>query len=117
MILLDTWLMLARDDVRVEEESHRRWFNALALDAPARRRSRSVTPIRCRRWCGPIRPDSPRESSPSRAETHLPPTARLATVAGPDDVLAELATRTWTPHTEILGPVPVDLRSADAGSG
>ncbi len=30
-------------------------------------------------------------------------------------MLAELATRTWTPHTEVLGPVPVDPRSAEAG--
>src|SRR5690606_12676840 len=33
IVLLDTWLMLARDDVRVVEESHRRWFGALALAA------------------------------------------------------------------------------------
>ena len=31
VVLMDTWLMLSRDDVRVVEESHRRWFNALAL--------------------------------------------------------------------------------------
>ncbi|MFI5427805.1 hypothetical protein [Aeromicrobium sp. UC242_57] len=34
VVLLDTWLMLGRDDVRVDEESHRRWFNALALAGP-----------------------------------------------------------------------------------
>ncbi len=115
VILLDTWLMLAREDVRVEEESHRRWFNALALGRPG---ATAIAVGDAHTLQALVRADpagfAARELA-SRAETHLPPTARLATVAGPDDVLAELATRTWTPHTEILGPVPVDLRSADAG--
>jgi len=115
VILLDTWLMLAREDVRVEEESHRRWFNALALAGPG---ATAVAVGDAHTLQALVRADpagfAARELA-SRAETHLPPTARLATVAGPDEVLAELATRTWTPHTEILGPVPVDLRSADAG--
>ncbi len=115
VILLDTWLMLAREDVRVEEESHRRWFNALALGRPG---ATAIAVGDATTLQALVRADpagfAARELA-SRAETHLPPTARLATVAGPDDVLAELATRTWTPHTEILGPVPVDLRSAEAG--
>lgn len=115
VILLDTWLMLAREDVRVEEESHRRWFNALALAGPG---GVAVAVGDAHTLQALVRADpagfAARELA-SRAETHLPPTARLASVAGPDDVLAELATRTWTPNTEILGPVPVDPRSPDAG--
>ncbi|KRC66838.1 hypothetical protein ASE12_03465 [Aeromicrobium sp. Root236] len=115
VILLDTWLMLAREDVRVEEESHRRWFNALALAGPG---ATAVAVGDAHTLQALVRADpagfAARELA-SRAETHLPPTARLATVAGPDDVLADLANRIWTPNTEILGPVPVDARSAEAG--
>lgn len=115
VILLDTWLMLAREDVRVEEESHRRWFNALALAGPG---GTAVAVGDAHTLQALVRADpagfAARELA-SRAETHLPPTARLATVAGPDEVLADLADRTWTPHTEILGPVPVDPRSTEAG--
>ena len=115
VVLLDTWLMLAREDVRVEEESHRRWFNALALAGPG---ATAIAVGDAPTLQALVRADpagfAARELA-GRAETHLPPTARLATVAGPDDVLAELATRAWTPHTEILGPVPVDPRTTDAG--
>ena len=31
------------------------------------------------------------------------------------DVLDALAGRRWTPHTEVLGPVPVDQRAPEAG--
>ncbi|VXB41937.1 putative primosomal protein N' [Aeromicrobium sp. 9AM] len=115
VILLDTWLMLAREDVRVEEESHRRWFNALALAGPG---ATAVAVGDAHTLQALVRADpagfAARELA-SRAETHLPPTARLATVAGPDEVLAELSARTWTPRTELLGPVPVDPRSPEAG--
>ncbi|WP_162243694.1 primosomal protein N' [Aeromicrobium sp. Root344] len=115
VILLDTWLMLAREDVRVEEESHRRWFNALALAGPG---ATAVAVGDAQTLQALVRADpagfAVRELA-GRAETHLPPTARLATVAGPDDVLANLANRIWTHNTEILGPVPVDPRSTEAG--
>ena len=115
VILLDTWLMLAREDVRVEEESHRRWFNALALAGPG---ATAVAVGDAQTLQALVRADpagfAVRELA-GRAETHLPPTARLATVAGPDEVLANLANRIWTPNTEILGPVPVDPRSTEAG--
>jgi primosomal protein N' (replication factor Y) len=115
VILLDTWLMLGREDVRVDEESHRRWFNALALARPG---GRAVAVGDAQTLQALVRADpagfAARELA-ARVETHLPPAARLATVDGPDDVLATLAERAWTPHTEVLGPVPVDQRSADAG--
>ncbi|MCD9198156.1 primosomal protein N' [Aeromicrobium wangtongii] len=115
VILLDTWLMMAREDVRVDEESHRRWFNALALARPG---GRAVAVGDALTLQALVRADpagfAARELA-ARAETHLPPTARLATVDGPDDVLAALAERDWTPTTEVLGPVPVDQRSPDAG--
>jgi primosomal protein N' (replication factor Y) len=115
VVLLDTWLMLAREDVRVDEEAHRRWFNALALAGPGGTAIAVGDPATLQAL---VRADpvgfAARELA-SRAETHLPPTARLATIDAPDDVLTELAARTWTPHTEVLGPVPVDSRSAESG--
>lgn len=114
VILLDTWLMLGREDVRVDEESHRRWFNALALARPG---GRALAIGDAQTLQALVRADpagfAARELA-SRAETHLPPTARLAIVDGPDDVLATLSEHVWTPHTEVLGPVPVDQRDPDS---
>lgn len=115
VVLLDTWLMLAREDVRVDEEAHRRWFNALALVGPG---ASAIAVGDAATLQALVRADpvgfAARELA-SRAETHLPPAARLATIDAPDDVLAELATRRWTPHAEVLGPVPVDARLPEAG--
>ncbi|WP_332643239.1 primosomal protein N' [Aeromicrobium sp.] len=115
VVLLDTWLMTGRDDIRVEEEAHRRWFNALALAGPG---AIAIAVGDATMLQALVRSDpagfAARELA-SRAETHLPPTARLATVDASDDVLAELAGRTWTPNTEVLGPVPVDPRDDQAG--
>ncbi len=116
VVLLDTWLMTGRDDVRVEEEAHRRWFNALALAGPG---AEAIAVGDAAMLQALVRADpagfAARELA-SRAETHLPPTARLATVDATDDVLDQLATRSWTPNTEVLGPVPVDPRDESAGS-
>lgn len=115
VVLMDTWLMLARDDVRVEEESHRRWFNALAL---AGRGARAIAVGDPATLQALVRADpvglAARELA-SRAETRLPPSARLATVDAPDDVLLTLADRDWGPHAEVLGPVPVDPRDPAVG--
>lgn len=108
VVLMDTWLMLSRDDVRVVEESHRRWFNALAL---ARETAPAVAVGDPTTLQALVRADpiglAARELA-TRAETHLPPIGRLATVDGPADVVEPLADRAWTPHTEVLGPVPTD---------
>lgn len=115
VVLLDTWLMTGRDDIRVDEEAHRRWFNALALAGAG---AHAIAVGDAAMLQALVRSDpagfAARELA-SRAETHLPPTARLATVDAADDVLAELATCTWTPSTEVLGPVPVDPRDDQAG--
>lgn len=115
VILLDTWLMLARDDVRVEEESHRRWFNALALAGNGAVAVAVGEPTILQAL---VRADpvgfAVRELA-DRAETHLPPTGRLAIIDADDDVLAALADSSWTPHAEVLGPVAVDQRDPEAG--
>jgi primosomal protein N' (replication factor Y) len=108
VVLMDTWLMLSRDDVRVVEESHRRWFNALAL---ARETAPAVAVGDPSTLQALVRADpiglASRELA-IRAETHLPPIGRLATVDGLADIVGTLANRTWTPNTEVLGPVPTD---------
>ncbi len=111
VVLLDTWLALSRDDVRVVEEAHRRWFNALALAGPDARAVVVGEPADLQAL---VRADPvgvvERELS-ARAEVHLPPTSRLATLDGPPEVLAALAARPWTPDAEVLGPVPLDEAS------
>lgn len=108
VVLLDTWLMLARDDVRVVEESHRRWFNALALARPGGS-AIAVGDSATLQYL--VRADpvglAERELD-DRTSAHLPPAARLATVDGPQDVLEDLAVRSWTGRTEVLGPVPAE---------
>lgn len=108
VVLLDTWLMLARDDVRVVEESHRRWFNALALAGFG---AKAVAVGDATMLQALVRADpaglASRELA-DRAQTHLPPIGRLATVEGPEPVITALAARTWPSFVDVLGPVPVE---------
>jgi len=108
VVLMDTWLMLARDDVRVVEEAHRRWFNALAH---ARETAPAVAVGEPAAVQALVRADpvgfAQRELA-ARAETHLPPIGRLAAIDGPADVLDTWAVRAWTPNTEVLGPIEAD---------
>jgi len=103
-VLMDTWLMLGRDDVRVMEEAHRRWFNALAM---ARETAPAVAVGDPGLLQALVRADpvglASRELA-ERAQTHLPPAGRLAAIDGPVEVLTAWSRRTWTPHTEVLGP-------------
>jgi primosomal protein N' (replication factor Y) len=108
VVLMDTWLMLARDDIRVVEEAHRRWFNALAL---ARETAPAVAVGDPGLLQALVRADpvglASRELA-ERAQTHLPPVGRLAAVDGPADVLDAWSERPWTQHTEVLGPFDSD---------
>ncbi len=96
IVLLDTWLMTGRDDFRVDEEAHRRWFNALALAGPG---AEAVAVGDAPMLQALVRADpagfAARELA-SRAETHLPPTARLATIA----VLRRRARSPGRPHLD-----------------
>ncbi|HUQ00664.1 MAG TPA: primosomal protein N' [Aeromicrobium sp.] len=108
VVLMDTWLMLGRDDIRVVEEAHRRWFNALAM---ARETASAVAVGDAAGMQALVRADpvgfAQRELA-ERAATHLPPIGRLAVIDGPEDVLGAWAIRDWTPHTEVLGPIDAD---------
>lgn len=114
VVLLDTWLMLARDDVRVVEEAHRRWFNALALARPG---SAAVVVGDTAGLQALVRADptgyAARELE-ERRSARMPPVARLATIEGDDVDVDRLAAKSWTEHTDVLGPVPIDRRGSTA---
>jgi primosomal protein N' (replication factor Y) (superfamily II helicase) len=113
VVLLDTWLMLARSDLRTTEESLRRWMNAAALARPAVRGGRVVVvgessePVlqALLRWDpGGF---AERELA-DRQSAHLPPASRLATITGNPEVVTSVLDSFEPPEgTEVLGPVPV----------
>jgi len=110
VVLLDTWLLLGRPDLRTEEEALRRWSDAIALAGPGGRAVVVGDPAHPAlqalvRW---DQPGFARREAAQRAEAHLPPASRLATISGDpgalDDALTLLAV---PPSAEVLGPVPV----------
>ncbi len=111
VLLLDTWLALARPGLRTAEEALRRWANAAGLARPGGRALAVGDPAQPAlqalvRWdpAGFAR----REAEERRA-AHLPPASRLATITGePDAVAAAVALLEPPAGTEVLGPAPVD---------
>jgi primosomal protein N' (replication factor Y) len=111
VVLLDTWLALARADLRTAEEALRRWANAAALVRPGGRvlavgDSQHPALQALVRW--DLAGFAERETR-ERLEAHLPPASRLATITGDpgavDDALTLLVA---PPSAEVLGPVDVD---------
>ncbi len=111
VVVLDTWLSLARDDMRAAEEALRRWINAAALvragghvvavGDPAHPALQALV-----RW-DPA--GFARRESEERAQAHLPPGARMATVTGDLGALDDALHLLDLPDgAEVLGPVPVD---------
>jgi len=114
VVLLDTWLMLARTDLRTEEEALRRWLGAaalvraggqvLAVGHPAHPALQALV-----RW-DPAG-FAERELA-ERQSAHLPPASRLATVTGDPGAVDDALTLLTPPEdAEVLGPVPVDDES------
>ncbi len=111
VVLLDTWLALARPDLRTEEEALRRWLDAagpgdpgghvLAVGDPGLPVLQALV-----RWD----PSGfARREAAARAEAHLPPASRIATLTGePGAVDDALTLLTRPPGTEVLGPVEID---------
>jgi primosomal protein N' (replication factor Y) len=111
VVVLDTWLTLARDDLRASEEALRRWLNAgalvrrgghvVAVGDPAHPALQALV-----RW-DPA--GFARREVQERSQAHLPPAARMATVTGDlgaiDDVLHLLD---LPEGAEVLGPVPLE---------
>ncbi len=110
VVLLDTWLPLARADLRSEEEALRRWLDAaglvtrggtvLAVGDPGHPALQALV-----RW-DPA--GFARREAETRAEAHLPPASRLATITGePGAVDDALTLLDRPPGAEVLGPVEV----------
>ncbi len=123
VLLLDTWLLLARSDLRATEEALRRWANAAALVRPVERGGKvlAVGDATHPGLQALIRWDpgglAQREIE-DRLSAHLPPASRVATITGePDDLEQALAALQLPAGAEVLGPVPLEWskdRPADA---
>ncbi|WP_407567256.1 primosomal protein N' [Polymorphospora sp. A560] len=112
VLLLDTWAMLTRADLRAGEEALRRWMAAAALARPAAAGGRVVvvadgglTPVQALlRWdpgwfAG-------RELA-ERRELGFPPAVRMASVTGVPEAVADLLAAARLPDgAVVLGPVP-----------
>lgn len=116
VVLLDTWLMLSRTDLRTTEESLRRWVNAAALARPAGQGGRVVVvgesgePVlqALLRW-DPA--GYAQRELADRQSAHLPPASRLATLTGSAEaVTGVLDTLALPDGAEVLGPVPLEDR-------
>ncbi|WP_040434124.1 primosomal protein N' [Paractinoplanes globisporus] len=114
VLLLDTWALLTRSDLRAAEETMRRWLNASALARPAGQGGRVVvvadgslaTVQALIRW----EPGwfAARELA-ERRELGFPPAARMASLTGKPEAVAELLAAARLPAgAEVLGPVPAD---------
>jgi primosomal protein N' (replication factor Y) len=109
VLLLDTWALLSRSDLRAAEETMRRWLNASALARPGGRvvvvADGSLAPVQALlRWD----PGwfAARELA-ERRELRFPPAARMASLTGRPEAVAELLDAARLPEgTEVLGPVP-----------
>jgi primosomal protein N' (replication factor Y) len=111
VVILDTWLSLARDDLRVAEQALRRWLNAAAMVRPGGHVVAVGDPAHPAlqalvRW-DPA--GFARREAEERAQAHLPPAARMATVTGDLGALDDVLHLLDLPEgAEVLGPVPVD---------
>jgi primosomal protein N' (replication factor Y) len=112
VLLLDTWALLTRADLRASEEALRRWMAAAALARPATGGGRVVvaadagipTVQALVRW-DPAGLAA-RELA-ERRELRFPPAVRVASVTGTADAVADLlAAATLPDEVELLGPVP-----------
>lgn len=112
VVLLDTWALLTRADLRASEETLRRWLAAAALARPAHQGGEVVVvadgglaPVQALlRWD----PGwfAARELAERRA-LRFPPAVRMASVTGAPQAVAELLAAARLPDSaELLGPVP-----------
>ncbi|MEH1100736.1 primosomal protein N' [Micromonospora sp. CPCC 205561] len=114
VLLLDSWALLTRADLRAGEEALRRWLAAAALARPASAGGRVVVvadgalaPVQALlRWdAGWF---AARELA-ERRELGFPPAVRMASVTGPPAAVADLLAEARLPaEAELLGPVPAD---------
>lgn len=113
VLLLDTWALLTRADLRAGEETLRRWLAAATLARPAGEGGRVVVVAdgallavqALLRWDPAT--FAARELA-ERRELGFPPAARMASLTGPADAVADMLTLTAFPEgADLLGPVPL----------
>lgn len=114
VLLLDSWALLTRADLRAGEEALRRWLAAAALARPGPAGGRVVVvadgglaPVQALlRWDAPW--FAARELA-ERRELGFPPAVRMASVTGVAEAVADLLAGARLPDgAEVLGPVPAD---------
>jgi primosomal protein N' (replication factor Y) (superfamily II helicase) len=122
-VLLDTSLLLLRQDLRAAEEALRRWFNVVALVRSGTDGGSviAVGESSGRALQALVRVDpggfAARELE-ERAAARFPPAVTLITVEGPAEALDEFISLAEPPqHTELLGPVEPDLPGPPADGG
>ncbi|WP_431923102.1 primosomal protein N' [Micromonospora wenchangensis] len=114
VLLLDSWALLTRADLRAGEEALRRWLSAAALARPAPAGGKVVVvadgalaPVQALlRWD----PGwfAARELA-ERRELGFPPAVKMASVTGAAEAVADLLAQARLPDgAEVLGPVPAD---------
>jgi primosomal protein N' (replication factor Y) (superfamily II helicase) len=114
VLLLDTWAMLGRLDLRAGEEALRRWAAAAALarSAPEGGRVVVVGDRGLRQVQALVRWDPAWAAAlelAERAALRFPPAARVASVTGSGPALGEVeaaAREAGLAELEVLGPVP-----------
>jgi primosomal protein N' (replication factor Y) len=112
VLLLDTWALLTRADLRAAEEALRRWLAAAALARPASAGGRVVVvadgalaPVQALLRWDPAW-FAGRELA-ERRDLRFPPAARMASVTGTAAAVADLLAAARLPEgAELLGPVP-----------
>jgi primosomal protein N' (replication factor Y) len=113
-LLLDGWALLSRPDLRVAEETLRRWMAAAALVRPGDAGGRVVVGGETElavvqaliRW-DPV--GHAAAELAARTEVGFPPAVRMAAVDGPPAAVAELIEAARLPESaEVLGPVELD---------
>jgi primosomal protein N' (replication factor Y) len=111
-LLLDSWALLGRADLRAGEETLRRWLNAAALVRPASDGGHVVVAADAGhpvvqalvRWDPGWLAE--RELA-DRRELGFPPVTRVASLAGTPGALAEFLEALRLPEgADLLGPVP-----------
>lgn len=110
-LLLDTWALLGRADLRAAEEAFRRWLTAASLVRPSRQGGlvvlvgeSTLRPVQALiRWDPAGFADA---ELADRVAVGLPPARRMAVLRGLAAELADMLRRVALPSgTEVLGPV------------
>ncbi|MBG0817343.1 primosomal protein N' [Planomonospora sp. ID82291] len=115
-VLLDGWALLGRPDLRVAEETLRRWLNAAALLRPGAElvvlADSSLSVVQALLRWDPVT-HAERELA-DRTELGFPPAMRMATLTGSPAAVREMLGETALPEgARVLGPVPVETPRGD----